>query len=69
MTEYHVKESCNKCAGENELIKPSCEEGYAYETKTKCTKCGFDDYWAYGYFESSQEMESNCKKYYNPPIK
>jgi len=69
MAEYHVKESCNKCSGENELIKPSCDESGVYETKTKCKECSFSDYWAYGHFESSQEIESKCKKYYNPPIK
>ena len=24
------------------------------ETKTKYTVCGFEDYWAYGYFESDR---------------
>ena len=25
--------------------------------------CGFEDYWAYGRFESGQDMISNCEKY------
>jgi len=63
MAKYHVKDSCNKCSGENELINPSCDEVGVYETKTKCKECGFDDYWGYGFFESSTYMESNCKTY------
>lgn len=68
MAEYHVNVSCNKCGGKNDLVNSSFDERGIYETETKCSECGFDDYWAYGHFESGQEMESHCKKYYNPPI-
>ena len=33
------------------------------EAKTICSECGFEDYWAYGWFESGQDMISNCEKY------
>ncbi len=62
-TEYHCFDSCNACGGENELINPSYEGSFIHEVKTKCKECGHDDYWAYGYFESSCEIESKCKKY------
>lgn len=63
MTEYHIVTSCNNCKGENELIAPSYEDGHLHETVTKCIECGFEDYWAYGYFQSGSEMVSNCEKY------
>lgn len=62
-TKYHVAESCNRCAGVNEMINPAIDERGVYESKTKCKDCGFDDYWAYGFFESSSEMESKCATY------
>jgi hypothetical protein len=63
MTKYHIPESCNKCQGENNFINPYYEETGLYETRTKCKQCGFEDYWAYGFFESSSKMTSNCKTY------
>ena len=63
MSTYHVKESCNNCAGSNELINPSHDEAGVYETCTKCRDCGHTDYWAYGFFESGQRMVSKCKTY------
>lgn len=61
---YHRPESCNKCGSEdsNEITWGSSYDG---ELKTKCDKCGHKDYWAYGFFESGEEIESNCKKYVN----
>jgi hypothetical protein len=63
MSEYHKPESCNRCRGVNEVISVSSENGVMSEGKTKCSKCGFEDYWAYGYFESGNEAESKCEKY------
>lgn len=64
-TEYHIPASCNKCGEINAVDWVSQIEGHLCEAKTKCESCGFQDYWAYGFFESSQEMKGKCKKYYN----
>lgn len=63
MGEYHVVRSCNKCKGTNSLSRESFDNGYLCEAYTKCDSCGFEDFWAYGWFESGAEMESNCEKY------
>ena len=60
---YHDPDSCNKCSGQNRIIETSFEGGIMSEAKTKCTECGFEDYWAYGWFESGAEIESKCKTY------
>lgn len=60
---YHCIDSCNKCGGVNQTINPSLDERGVYESKTKCNDCGFIDYWAYGFYESSQEIESKCCTY------
>ena len=64
MTEYHCMDSCNKCASETITSRVAQSDGgHISECETKCTVCGFKDYWAYGFFESGQEMVSNCEKY------
>lgn len=56
--------SCNKCAGDNQVTEVTQSEGgYILEAKTKCNDCGFKDYWAYGFFDSGQDMVSRCKRY------
>lgn len=62
-TTYHLETSCNKCSGRNEVTVLDSQEGHLHEAKTKCIDCGHEDYWYYGFFESSQHMESNCKMY------
>lgn len=61
---YHNMDSCNKCKGSNLIVKVvDSVNGHISECETRCESCGFDDYWAYGFFDSSQFMESNCKRY------
>ena len=60
---YHCIDSCNSCGGANRALIPSIDEGGIYESKTKCDDCGFTDYWAYGFYESSQNIISKCKTY------
>lgn len=62
-TKYHCTRSCNKCCGVNEVTNSSYDGSVVCEAETKCTTCGHKDYWAYGFFESSIDMESNCKTY------
>ncbi len=62
-TEYHKPRSCNKCKGENDLLTSCFDQGHLSEARTKCKACGFEDYWAFGLFESGAEMVSNCEKY------
>ena len=62
--EYHCVGSCNKCIGSNSVEITDTLDGHTMlEAKTVCSECGFEDYWAYGWFESGQDMISNCEKY------
>ena len=60
---YHCHGSCNKCGGNNNYDVTDSIDGRMLECKTECRECGFTDYWAHGFFESGQEMESRCKTY------
>lgn len=62
-TQYDLVSSCNKCGGVNDYSVIDAMESIITECKTKCKDCGFEDHWAYGFFESSQGIESKCKKY------
>jgi len=56
--------SCNKCGGENECQVTDSLDGHTItEARATCSDCGFDDYWAYGFFESGQEGYDECRKY------
>lgn len=61
--QYHRFSSCNKCGKTNDYEVTDSVEGRINECKTTCQSCGFEDYWAYGFYESSQNMESKCKTY------
>ena len=62
--EYHCVGSCNKCKGSNSVEITDTLDGHTVlEAKTACSDCGFEDYWAYGWFESGQDMISKCEKY------
>lgn len=61
--DYHAKESCNKCGGENGIEVSATDEGYISECYTTCIHCGHEDYWSNGFFQSSQDGLNNCEKY------
>jgi len=63
--EYHCMDSCNKFGSENEIEVVDTISFHISEAKTSCKSCGHKDYWAYGFFESGQDMVSNCRKYSN----
>ena len=60
---YDVMYSCNQCGGNNEVATRSAMEGHICEASTVCRDCGFEDYWAYGHFESGAEIIGKCRKY------
>lgn len=63
---YQEKTSCNYCGGESDITDVTDSMGgWVHECKTKCKEpnCGEEDYWAYGFFESSQHIISKCKTY------
>ena len=64
-TQYHEPTSCNKCGGErcNDIKQTDHIDCRMSECETTCRKCGHKDYWAYGWFESGQYIESKCKTY------
>jgi hypothetical protein len=55
--------SCNKCAGPNKLVKTHTYGGFIEEAETVCESCGFNDYWSYGFFDSSSVMEGKSETY------
>ena len=62
---YDMPSTCNKCGGaNNRLARDPFYEGCG-ETETKCSDCGFDDYWSYGNFESSCDGLNESAKYIN----
>lgn len=62
--QYHVLGSCNNCRSRNTDVEMiSIDGGSISEARLYCNSCGFEDYWAYGFYESGQDMESNCEKY------
>ena len=61
--QYQYYDSCNKCGEVNDITVTDSMDGRLMECKTKCESCGFEDYWAHGWFESSQNIESKCKTY------
>lgn len=60
---YHEPSSCNRCGGCNEIkIKDSIDH-IMCEAETTCQSCGFEDYWSYGFFQSSDAGYNFCRKY------
>ena len=63
VTGYDNCSSCNKCSGTNK-VKIIDTIGYTIcECETKCEDCGFEDYWAHGFFESRIDGYNMSKKY------
>lgn len=60
---YDNPGSCNECGEKTTQNVIAYDEYVPCEMNTKCIVCGFEDYWAYGIYESSSEMKGKCKKY------
>ena len=60
---FDVKESCNRCGERNEIKQVDVENGVIYECETNCKSCGFEDYWAFGFFQSGQSGFNESAKY------
>lgn len=52
-TKYDNKYTCKKCSGGNTIIIKDQINSDICECETICSKCGFEDFWAYGFFESN----------------
>lgn len=52
---------CNSCNGKNKIQVIDTINQFISECETKCNECGFEDYWAHGSFESSQQIEKNSE--------
>lgn len=46
---------CNSCGGSNLTSIEAIEDYVPVEVSTKCSVCGFCDYWCCGEFESSNK--------------
>lgn len=63
---YDSMRSCNRCgANKNKILIKDSIESIICECETTCTVCGFEDYWAYGFFESGQDGYDKALKYTN----
>lgn len=62
-TQYHNPYSCNKCGGVNRVKCDPFDVESSGETETICNHCGHKDYWAHGFFESSEDGLDKCSKY------
>ena len=63
VNEYHNYNSCNKCGKDNDWLITSVLDSQVAECHTTCNHCGFEDYWAYGWYESGQDGYNSCSKY------
>lgn len=61
--DFHDSSTCNKCGGRNDETPTDIVAYQVSECETVCRDCGFEDYWAYGFFESSDRGYDSCKKY------
>ncbi len=64
---YQNKYSCNKCGeGKNEITNVTDRtNGLVLTCDTECTKCGFEDTWSAGSFQSNLSIEPKAKLYCN----
>ena len=62
-SEYDVMTSCNKCSGHNNYNAAALDGYTVLEAFTVCSVCGFQDYWAYGAFESHLDGFNKSEKY------
>lgn len=63
-TSYQNKKSCNKCGGNNEILDTLIDDYVIFEADTKCKKCGFEDHWAEGLFESRIDGMDKAERVY-----
>lgn len=60
---YHCMRTCNNCGGINKITRTDSEDNIIHECDTECTRCGFKDHWAHGFFESIVDGYDKCEKY------
>ena len=61
--QYHCKETCNNCGGENVITRTDACDNIIHECDTRCMDCGLHDHWAHGFFESMIDGYDSCDKY------
>lgn len=49
---YDNSRSCPKCGGQNDYKVVDSINLHPCEVETKCTECGWEDYWVYGWYDS-----------------
>ena len=60
--ECHDKYSCNICKGKNEITVMFKVKNIIYECGTRCKSCGYEDWWAYGFFNETKTGIDKCRK-------
>jgi len=56
---YDNYQICDKCGGQNNLTYPIYDGYCISEANTKCIKCGYEAFWAYGFYESVETTEDD----------
>jgi len=49
-TKYDNKEKCQKCGSQNNITEKAIDGWQISECETECQKCGYSDYWSYGFY-------------------
>jgi len=65
MGNYHNLNNCYKCGGANYVQIIATDGSHIAECETVCSKCNFESFWAYGYFniEPSESEQEEIDKY------
>lgn len=61
MSKYDNYHLCPMCGGQNDYTLVEYVNFKPCEIKTCCTSCGWEDYWAYGFYEG--RVEETYDKY------
>lgn len=57
MSKYDDEAHCYKCGGQNEVKTTARDSYHTCECTTKCKVCGFEAYWAYGFYQIEPDDE------------
>lgn len=58
-TKYDNEHICHKCGGQNDYKVVESINLHPCEIETKCTKCGWEDDWVYGWYMSRVNADYN----------
>ena len=60
MSGYDNHNICKACGSLNHIGVVTTDGGYVSECNTQCTCCLYEDYWAYGFYNSEPKEPTDC---------